>query len=117
MINYSEILKILKELLDAKRHRTKRSPTFVENSKLTKSEETDLLCSGAEGRVSIRDKISRVALAHLLAWQEINAGSKSKNGSKIQNFYHQINYNAGKLDPLAGILSRHLSRGAELYSI
>ena len=112
MIFLSEVLKILRNLTEAKRKRSKRSQKFVENSKINKSEENYPRCSGGE----IREKISRVALAHLLAWQEINTGSKSKKDSrKIQHFYHQINYNAGELDPLAGILSRHLSKGAELY--
>ena len=99
-----------------RRNRSKRSQNSVENSVINNSEENPLPCTGGEGPLGVRDKISRVALAHLLAWQEINTGSKSKQDSrKIQHFYQQINYNAGELDPLAGILSRHLSKGAELY--
>ena len=93
-----------------RRNRSKRSQNSVENSVINNSEENPLPCTGGEGPLG--DKISRVALAHLLAWGEI---TNNKDSRKIQNFYHQINYNAGELDPLAGILSRHLSKGAELY--
>ena len=93
-----------------RRNRSKRSQNSVENFVINNSEENPLPCTGGEGPLG--DKISRVALAHLLAWGEI---TNNKDSRKIQNFYHQINYNAGELDPLAGILSRHLSKGAELY--
>ena len=92
-----------------RRNRSKRSQNSVENSVIN-SEENPLPCTGGEGPLG--DKISRVALAHLLAWGEI---TNNKDSKKIQNFYRQINYNALELDPLAGILSRHLSKGAELY--
>ena len=95
-----------------RRNRSKRSQNSVENSVINNSEENPLPCTGGEGPLGVRDKISRVALAHLLAWGEI---TNNKDSRKIQNFYRQINYNAGELDPLAGILSRHLSKGAELY--
>ena len=94
-----------------RRNRSKRSQNSVENSVINNSEE-NLPCTGGEGSLGVRDKISRVALAHLLAWGEI---TNNKDSKKIQNFYRQINYNALELDPLAGILSRHLSKGAELY--
>ena len=99
-------------MYEAKRNRSKRSQKSVFNSNTNSSEENHLPCSGGEELDGVRDKISRVALAHLLAWGEI---TNNKDSRKIQNFYHQINYNAGELDPLAGILSRHLSKGAELY--
>ena len=99
---------------EARRNRSKRSHNSVENSVINNSEENEnhLGCTGGERLLGVRDKISRVALAHLLAWGEI---SNNKDSREIQKFYHQINNNAGELDPLAGILSRHLSKGAELY--
>ena len=105
-------------MYEAKQNRSKRSQKSVLNSKLNSSEENNLPCSGGRGGEldGVRDKIARVALAHLLAWGEIKTGSNNnKDSGKIEKFYHQINYNAGQLDPLAGILSRHLSKGAELY--
>ena len=103
-------------MYEAKRNRSKRSQKSVLNSNTNSSEENHLPCSGGEELDGVRDNISRVALAHLLAWGQINTESNNnKDSGKIQKFYRQINYNAGQLDPLAGILSRHLSKGAELY--
>ena len=112
-------MEILKNLYEVKLNRSKRSQESVENSKPTssESEENNLPCNTEdEGMMRVREEISRVALAHLLAWPQIYTESrKNKDSMKIQKFYQEINHNAGELDPLAGILSRHLSKGAELY--
>ena len=102
-------------MYESNENRSKRSPNSVLDSKIKNSEETNQVCTEGEGLDGLRDKISRVALAHLLAWGEIRSGSNYKDFGKIQNFYDEINSNAGELDPVAGILSRHLSLGAELY--
>ena len=106
-------------MYEAKLNRSKRSQQSVDVSKPKTSEfdENYLPCTEGEGLVRVREEISRVALAHLLAWADIHRESNdNKNSIKIQKFYQQINDNAGEIDPLAGILSRHLSKGAELYS-
>ena len=77
-----------------------------------RSSEDDWCPPGEDERLV--EVVSRVVLAHLVAWSHLNTGHTNLETS---NLYPQMNRNASEMDPLAGLLSTHLSRGVELYNL
>ena len=79
------------------------------NKRRAADEESDL-CSA--GREEVRAAVCRVALAHILAWS-----GRGREAGHTLDLQHEIDQLAEELSPWAGLLSRHLSRGAQMYAV
>ena len=66
----------------------------MQEEKLNRSKRSseEILCPSAAEETRLVEAVSRVAVAHLVAWSRLHAGHTSWR--ETSHFYHQINENA-----------------------
>ena len=101
----SEVVEMMRHLMNKQKERSKRQTNICGNDYASIARNNPLM-----------EKISKVVLKHVLAWDTITSSSMDKQ--EVTKLYNTIDSEAaGEDNDVMGAFSRHLSKGAELYFI